>query len=152
MKSVVLKLNFLVILMFLLTSCWTSKVYQISTIKSNNIDDNLVRENEDVKLSFDFNRCGGKLDFIIANKTNTPIFIDWAHSNFIFNGLSFNYFDNTQTIKSLGVYSSLKEEQYENNAYYESIAKITKEEVSIQVPPNSFISKNNPFGFSNTKT
>lgn len=139
MNSAISKFSILAITIITLTSCWTSKVYQISTIKSNNCSDNLVLENDTIRLDFNFSKCGGKLDFTITNKTNTAIFIDWAHSNFIFNNLSFNYFDNTQTIKNLGVYSLSKFDLFDNNVYYESTSKISKEETSVQIPPKSFI-------------
>lgn len=137
-----------------LISC-TSKRYQVSTVSSDDVNEYFEYENEDLRLSYNFWQLGGILEFEIENLSEDPIFIDWEHSNFIFNGYSYDYFNDDQEIMSLGVYegrsiSSLVDLSTNINRVSPGNAGVSsgasasrstvrREKESIQIPPRSYV-------------
>jgi len=135
-------------------SC-TSKRYQVSTVSSDDVNESFEYENEDLRLSYNFWELGGVLEFEIENLSENPIFIDWEHSNFIFNGYSYDYFNDDEEITSLGVYdgqslSALVDLNANINRVTPGAVRkssgrsasrttITREKESIQIPPRSYV-------------
>jgi hypothetical protein len=69
----------------LLTSCAAPKL-QVVTLRSNQVpvkEKAFVLENDTLRLSYDFYSPNGAVRFIIYNKLNRPLYIDWAKSAFI---------------------------------------------------------------------
>ncbi|MDD2198260.1 MAG: hypothetical protein PHF99_12205 [Bacteroidales bacterium] len=140
--------SFLIVVLSL-TSCKT-KYYQVTTIDSNHVDKSFNFSDDIISLDFDFWSYGGKLDFTITNISNNPIFIDWEHSNFIFNGYSYDYYQGRKTIESLGIYSENSMTNFINSNYslipYSETSGLSMETATVyterkvvQIPPNSYI-------------
>lgn len=125
----------------LMCSSCSSLKYQIGQIEPKNVSEELKFENEDLILTYDFWGEGGRLYFEIYNKTDEPIFIDWEHSNFVFNGYSYDYFTNEESITSIGVYDDLLGRNYNGvlhrNGTEYSKQVISRQQKKAQVPPNS---------------
>ncbi len=129
-----------------LTISCSSLRYQVSSLNSADVNQNFVYENDDLKLSYNFWENHGQLSFTIINKTEGPIFIDWEHSNFIFNGYSYDYFQNEKTIKSSGIYQSVSIFGYTQSGVLGSASAgksssnsvVTTEKASIQIPPGAY--------------
>ncbi|GAB3960713.1 hypothetical protein GCM10028805_58520 [Spirosoma harenae] len=66
--------------LMLLTSC-TNSFYHVSTLESeqvNLVDKDFVFENEHLKLVYNFWEEGGRMRFLVFNKTDQPLYIDWS--------------------------------------------------------------------------
>ena len=132
----------LALALFSLTSCHED-FYQISTVYGENTDSQQQFENEDIVLKYNFWEDGGILSFTITNKTDKPIFIDWSHSNFIFNGYSYDYYSNETKISTLGVYSGKSINGVYDSEHHSGTSiktsTITRERSNAQIPPNSYV-------------
>lgn len=84
---------------FLLTSC--STIYQVLETSSPDAkleNDSYVYENSDLRLNYNFWASGGRISFLITNKTDDPIYLDWNKSHLIYNGISYEYwYDEEET-------------------------------------------------------
>ena len=89
----------------IVSSC--TPMYQIleTTSPDTKLDkDNYINENSDVKITYDFWSDGGAISFFIFNKLDQPIYIDWDKCHLIYNGASYEYWFDSEEIKSF--YSS----------------------------------------------
>lgn len=130
---------FIVISLF---SC-VSTYYQVSEIRTNpaKMQNNNTYEDSAVKISYNFWSTGGTLKFTLYNKLNVPIYIDWDRSNFILNGQSIEYTENTAISMPQGGYpKAIQLSSANGTEHYVSIAN--KEQISSQLPPHSYISVN----------
>lgn len=73
----------LLLLTFLpLYSC-TNSFYHVGTLQSEQVkvvDEDFVFENEHLKVIYNFWENGGRMRYLLFNKTNQPIYIDWTNS------------------------------------------------------------------------
>ncbi len=154
MKLMKNKILITLISLFLFCSCKTTW-YQVSSLQSEDVDENFKFNNDDLTLQYDFWSEGGMLHFSITNNSENPIYIDWENSNFIFNGFSYDYFTDKETINSLGVYkgksiAGLVDLDYNPNTITPVIAKksvttvsttstVTKEKKNVQIPPYAYV-------------
>ncbi len=96
----------LLLLIFVTVIACSCTTYQIGTLESLDADPNFEYKTDDLTVTYDFWAQGGQLRFTITNNTESPIYIDWTHSNFIINGYAFDYFADSETIRSAEVYGS----------------------------------------------
>ena len=92
----------------LLFSC-SPVYYQVYEVKSKALrqsDNSMVYENDDVKVMYNLWANGGKVNFIINNKTDRDIFVDMGQSFFIFNGEATDYFQNREFSNSVSMATS----------------------------------------------
>lgn len=111
----------IVSIVFLATSC--SPMFQILEATSPDTkleNDKYIYENKDVKITFDFWSDGGSVSFFMYNKLDQPIYIDWDKSHLIYNGTSYEYWYDSEEIKSF--YNSTS--QINSNSYGNSITNI----------------------------
>ncbi|HNR18358.1 MAG TPA: hypothetical protein PKN75_01870 [Bacteroidia bacterium] len=95
----------LVSMWFLFTGC--SSVYQVIETNSATTKlekENFVFENAELKINYNFWSDGGAISFIITNKLEEAIYLDWNKSHFIYNGVSYEYWYDSEETKSF--YSS----------------------------------------------
>lgn len=143
-----MKIATMVFLILLLTSC--EAVYQVQSLKSNNVlwdGQNFSYQDSLVRINYNFWSIGGRLNFVITNVTKSPLFIDWAHSNLIYNGRSYDYYNDNVVVNSLslsegGGVSDKKTGNYYYGSSGKGISIISKEKPQVQIPPNSFITVN----------
>ncbi|MEP6793100.1 MAG: hypothetical protein ABJB16_02150 [Saprospiraceae bacterium] len=95
----------LLLLLFMMVGC--SPMYQLLETKSEDTsitDTRCTFTNTDVLIEYNFWENGGQLSFMITNNHDTPLYIDWDRSHFIFNGISYEYWYDEEVTKSF--YSS----------------------------------------------
>lgn len=91
-----------------LSSC--STMYQVlvtSSTEAKQENQNYVFENNDMKISYNFWTQGGQISFVLTNKTDAPIYIDWNKSHFIYNGVSYEYWFDSEEAKAFYTTTSI---------------------------------------------
>ena len=88
----------------LFSSCASSSYYQLyevkPTQKSLSIDDDLIYEDANCKIFYNFWSNGGDAGFDFYNKTDEDIYLLLDKSNFILNGVAYDYFKNREFSES----------------------------------------------------
>lgn len=121
-------------------SCYSCRtVYQVTetestNVKADNLDKKYFYEDDNLKIYYDLWSRKGTLTFTLYNKTNKPIYIDWSHSNFIWNGYSIDYQKDVEIVKGIGSSTVLN-----NGIITQGFSIRTKERPQTQLPPNSQI-------------
>lgn len=93
------RLSLLLLFVLVSTVNHAQAVYQIASIQSDQVklvDKDFVYENEHLKVIYNFWEEGGRMRFLLYNKTDQPIYIDWSKSFIEYNG-------------SISLYSQLSE-------------------------------------------
>lgn len=81
----------------LLQGCATTTFYQLYKTESDNVkveENELLFENEEIKVVFNLWDNYGNSGFLIFNKTDSNIYIDLKKSHLIINGIAKTYFQN----------------------------------------------------------
>lgn len=84
-------LSFLFIV--LLLSC-TKSIYHVASVQSEQVKPvatDFVFENEELRLVYNFWEPGGRLRFLLFNKTDKPLYIDWTKSILVRNDVKTLY-------------------------------------------------------------
>ena len=71
-----------------LSSC-TNSIYHVATVKSEQvklIEKDFAVENEHLRAVYNLWEKGGRMRFMLFNKTDQPVYIDWSKSFFVRNG------------------------------------------------------------------
>lgn len=95
-----------------------------------------------ITISYNFWHKRGSLSYIITNKSDKPLYIDWSHSNFIYKGYSIDYWKDEENVISNSLTS-----YYKNIALNTGISVIHKEKPQTQLPPFSSIAIQDKFLF-----
>lgn len=77
----------------LLLSC-TNSIYHVATVKSKQvkrIEQDFTVENEHLRAVYNLWEEGGRMRFLLFNKTDQPLYIDWTKSFFVRNGNKTSY-------------------------------------------------------------
>ncbi|GAB4038232.1 hypothetical protein [Spirosoma jeollabukense] len=77
----------------LLLSC-TNAIYHVATVKSEQvklIENDFTVENEHLRAVYNLWEAGGRMRFMLFNKTDQPLYIDWSKSFFVRNGNKTSY-------------------------------------------------------------
>ena len=93
-------------LLVYLSSCNVQRVQIMSVASDNKMEKregNLVFEDENCKLTYNFWGNGGDMGFRFFNKTNTNIYVDLGESFVVKNGFSNPYFSNRTFTTTRGV-------------------------------------------------
>lgn len=83
----------LLLLVLLLASC-TNSIYHVASVHSEQvklIDRDFAIENEHLKVVYNLWEEGGRMRFLLFNKTDQPLYIDWSRSVFLRNDSSLSY-------------------------------------------------------------
>lgn len=135
------KLLIILIGISFLTSC-DLYVFQLQTTHSNNVvySSNKYRyEDSLLIINYDLWSAGGQLSFSIYNKSAKPLYIDWGRSNFIYNGQSYDYWQDNVKSTTNGVSVGQRISPRSSIAVGNSVTIVTKEKPQVQLPPQSFI-------------
>lgn len=138
-----------VMVFVLFSSCST---YQYTTISSSNMSMNekqeLVFENDSVRIIYNFNGHDGPVNITVQNKLQVPVYIDWQKSAIITEGRAVSYVSKEVKIEG-GVQSSSAITGGGGSAYGISsgnISAIASLPPSIDfIPPQSYFTRN-PMG------
>jgi len=120
------------------------EIYTASTndksIKLNN-DNYYVYENDTIKVVYYFWDNCGIMSFIVENKSNKPIYIDWKRSSYIFNGGKYDYYEEgsvTDFVNSGSTYNGAFGIKYGNST---TVSTSIKTERVMFLPPHGGIRK-----------
>jgi hypothetical protein len=130
------------LLLFIGLSLFGCKSYvQVFETKANNvktIDETYVYENDSLKITYNFWREKGLMQFELYNKLNVPLYIDWRKSSYIDNSVKLNYWEDVERTNALFssyyYYSSFYPRGRSGGA---STATTTKAERITFIPPKS---------------
>lgn len=147
-----MRLVILFAILMLVSSC---EIYEVFTTTSDVLPkDNYNRfyfENDDVKLIYNFWSKGGRFYYTIYNKTDHPIFVDWAKSNFVKNDIAMDYWKDVEystsktESKTIGSAIILTDNKTVIGGSKTTEVTNTKKEKSrpdVQIPPKSAIEVN----------
>jgi hypothetical protein len=84
------------------TSC-RKTIYQVLETSSDDVkmqNSQLVFEDAALKLTYDFWSNSGQVKFLLYNKTDKPLFIDWDKSHLVYNGISYEYWTDSEKTNS----------------------------------------------------
>lgn len=118
-----------------------------------------VHENDTIKVSYSFWAEQGIMSFVIQNKLNIPIYIDWKKSSYIDNNMKVDYYsdDVTKTFSSSTVSNVYFPRANWLGIFGPTITSgtvgsevTTKQERITFVPPNSYIIKSSFKLFANS--
>jgi len=91
-------LIYLLTTILLLSSCTSSHFYQVYEVKATNKSvtngDNLLFEDDNCIISYDFWGNEGQIHFTFYNKTDANIYVKLNESNLIKNGYAYDYYKN----------------------------------------------------------
>ena len=80
-------------------SCAQTRVATVSSENVPKLNNELVFENDTVKITYDFWAKNGIMSFNIYNNFNEPVYFDWKKSAFIPNNKMISYWrDETNTV------------------------------------------------------
>ena len=100
------KIHIAIISLILFSSCQPMLYYQMYEVKPTKntapINDELVYEDSNCKISYNFWSNGGNAGFRFYNKTNDDIYLLLDKSNFILNGVAYDYYKNREYTTSKG--------------------------------------------------
>ena len=99
-------------------------------------------ENDTISISYNFWEENGMVSFVISNKLNIPLYIDWKKSNFFAGNTSLSYWRDEENIKGISVGNSYKYPQssvYRGNTSSSSVnsATVSKPERITFLAPHS---------------
>ena len=103
-----------------------------------------VFENDSLKITYGFWTQKGLMTFVIFNKLDKPLYIDWKKSSYIDNSVKLNYWIDGEKTKSLEYYGSyyyggplLKTGYAVSSTKGVSVSTTVKNERITFIPPNS---------------
>jgi hypothetical protein len=91
------KLAIYLVILMVLSGCSSSIFYQLYKTESSDLklkERALVSEHQDIDIVYNFWTDNGSSDFLIANKTDSSVYIDLGRSHLIANGMAYTYFRN----------------------------------------------------------
>lgn len=141
MKNVLLVI---VVLIIVCASCTPPyQVYETKPISPMKVvNRSYCYENDTLKITYDFCKRNGGMDFVFLNKLNIPLYIDWRKSSFIYNGTKLDFWSDATNVKSLGISKPALWDYY--YGYYSkqvSNSVVSKQERITFIAPNSSIKK-----------
>ena len=128
MKTKQISLLFAILMVLLFASCSKTTFYQVYKTKPTNestvLKDNLIYEDDNCKVSYNFWSDGGNIGFQFFNKTDKNIYLNLDESFFVLNGISNNYYKNRVFTTTSGVTSKSEAQvNYWNYLYNNSLQK-----------------------------
>lgn len=119
--------------------------YQVVETKTTNtkvVNDKYVFENDSLKITYNFWKEKGLLEFTVYNKLKKPLYIDWKKSSYINNTVKINYWEDEEKTKTVSVHSSSTSiprgslYAFTNSSSISSSSTIKPEKLTF-VPPSS---------------
>lgn len=95
MEITIVSKNFLLVLLVVTQSCAVKDYYQVHRVKVENgikIDNQLLFEDKNCKITYDLWGENGNVGFFIYNKTSDDIVVDLSRTFFIKNGIAYPYY------------------------------------------------------------
>jgi hypothetical protein len=131
-----------IVICSLLASCTSYvQLYETKPISAMQVlDDNYIFENDTIKIVYSFWDEHGKLSYIIYNKLDIPVYVDWKKSSYVTNNRKLDYWaDVTNSSTFINGNSSIYKGNIYSNGYAQSTS-VKKEQITF-IAPKSAISK-----------
>ena len=137
-----MKSNYLIIFFssLILSSCVSYKIVTVSS-DSEDLKNNLVFENDTIRINYNFWGKNGLASFDIYNKLNIPIYLDWKKSAFIPNDKMMSYWQDETNTSSSTLYSSYDYWGIFSGKANTKSKSIRQERIGV-ILPNSIITTN----------
>lgn len=137
------------IVMFCMTlqSCSFVQLFEVNSSNMKDAEGYFQTENDTLRIIYNFNSVGGTMSFLILNKLNVPLYLDWRKSSFIQNNFKNNYWEDIIETKTIGSNLEFTKSQNLNtklwnlnNIGLSAFASIvTKPERITFIPPSTLI-------------
>jgi len=128
-------------------SCSSVRLFEVDSLDLSSSGDYFQFDNDTVQIVYNFHSDGGTMSFLILNKLDIPIYVDWRKSSFILNNLKLNYWEDIVETKTIGSNINLSKTPALNSKFwnlsniglaaYSSI--VTKPERITFAPPSTLI-------------
>ena len=136
-----------VIFCLMLQSCSFVQLFEVNSKNMKDTDGYFQTENDTLRIVYNFNSPGGSMSFLILNKLNVPLYLDWRKSSFIQNNFKNNYWEDIVETKTIGSNLEFTKSQNLNtkiwnlnNIGLSAFASIvTKPERITFIPPSTLI-------------
>lgn len=132
-----MKNKFLIFLLASILTLSSCSFVQLFEVSSNNIDNPgkyFEFENDSIRVIYDFNSNGGTFAFLIINKLNVPIYVDWRKSSFILNDAKYNYWTDITTSTTKGRNINISNNSLPNDMWSLSDIGLSKYTTISQTP------------------
>ena len=80
-------------ILVLLLSC-TNSIYHVASLQSEQVkvvENDFIVDNEHLRVVYNFWEAGGRMRFLVYNKTDQPLYIDWSKSFMVRNDIKTSY-------------------------------------------------------------
>lgn len=132
------------LMIILISSCGSYvQVFEAKTTNTQIENDKYIFENDSIKITYNLWKDKGLLSFSIYNKLNKPIYVDWKKSSYINNSIKRNYWEDTESTKSVekkvgsNYRTSSRIDNSHSNSTSISSSETTKPEKITFIPPKS---------------
>lgn len=134
----------------ILQSCSFIQLFEVNSINTKATEGYFQIENDTLRIIYNFNSEGGTMSFLVLNKLNVPLYLDWRKSSFILNNSKNNYWDDIIETKTIGSNLGFSKSQNLNTNLWNlnsiglsAFASIvTKPERITFIPPSTLIPQN----------
>lgn len=141
-----MKKLFIPIFCLFLSSCAVSNYYQLFTASSDGgkfENKNIVFNDANCTVSYNLWSDGGNIGFNIYNKTDNDLELDLTKTFFVYNGVSYEYFQNRTFTKSSGSTSTQTYSYYRfitnSNTSINGVSTSVIEKPMLTIPPKTSI-------------
>ncbi|ADB36217.1 hypothetical protein [Spirosoma linguale] len=128
----------LLLLLICLLGCGPS-VYHVTKLQSdqvNVVDNDFVYENDDLKVIYNLWGEGGRMRFLLFNKTSRSLYLDWSKSFLSRNGFTTSYSDRLGAPQSLQPDPVQLRYQHASVRFYRKTARNT---IMAELPAHKFV-------------
>lgn len=137
-----MKLPLAIASVFLILTCASCYRYQYATVTGDlrkNEQHQLFFESDSVKVQYTFMGADCPIQIQVANKLNTPLYVDWKKSAVIFEGLRFPYWDDKSTLNATIKGYDLAWTNQVSTSDAEARGTLYRNEQISFIPPNSSV-------------
>jgi len=92
----------IVMFSMILQSCSFVQLFEVNSSNTKDSEGYFQTENDTLRIIYNFNSEGGTMSFLILNKLNVPLYLDWRKSSFIQNNSKNNYWEDIIETKTIG--------------------------------------------------
>jgi hypothetical protein len=117
---------------------YAQAVYQVASMQSDQVklvENDFVYENEHLKVIYNFWEEGGRMRFMLYNKTDQPIYIDWSKSFIERNGFVTVY---SQLLESTGNVPADVGQYVYQKAGVQPLRRTARTNGIAQIPPHMY--------------
>ncbi|GHC48075.1 hypothetical protein [Ulvibacter litoralis] len=117
------------------------QVYETKADNIKTIENAYVFENDSLTITYNFWQEKGLMEFVIYNKLEVPLYIDWRKSSYVDNSVKLNYWEDVETTNALfRSYYSTSFYGMRNSSGRSTATKSKQERITF-IPPKAIYSR-----------